>query len=95
MTVLLVDWVIRNWNQTHWDRRAWLLAYRTVLVLFFLCVSLDYAPLWREYESSSGHLNVVAAVANVSAASIVLALLFAVARRRVARSLVGRSRPAR
>mmetsp|Transcript_25067 Transcript_25067/g.75253 ORF Transcript_25067/g.75253 Transcript_25067/m.75253 type:complete len:281 (+) Transcript_25067:146-988(+) len=84
MAILLVDWVVANWHERHWGHRAWTLIYRTVLVLFYLCVSIEYAPLWKEYEllPDSGEdapLNVVAALANVSAAIVVLALLFTAA----------------
>ena len=85
MATLLVLWIVqRGYDPASWSATKWgTIALRTIVILFFLSVIYDYAPLWDAYgplsdaESAGfGWSDGLSVFANAGASLLVVVALF-------------------
>lgn len=82
MLALLLMWItVRGWDPGSWDAKKWgTITLRTVVIIFYCAVILDYAPLWSLYEMPEDRwrgaaVDVLSVCGSVVAAVAVLGLL--------------------
>ena len=82
MATLLALWIVqRGWDPLSWSATKWgTISLRTIVILFFLSVIYDYAPLWDAYgplrdDAALSAVGFLSVLANASASILVVATL--------------------